>query len=81
MDTKAILFDKDGTLLDFEAFGVPVGTKATKQVLSPLGCRGHCARAPCVKSSAVDPGGLRDGIYPADAAAHWIYAGDLQHHR
>ena len=33
MKTKAIIFDKDGTLLDFEAFWIPVTEKAVDDIL------------------------------------------------
>lgn len=35
--TRAIIFDKDGTLLDFDAFWVSVGKMATDMLLSRLG--------------------------------------------
>ena len=37
MAIGAVIFDKDGTLLDFNAFWLPVGTAATVQVLEALG--------------------------------------------
>ena len=36
-DTKAIIFDKGGTLLDFDAFWVPVSEKAILDVLAYFG--------------------------------------------
>ena len=37
MDIKAILFDKDGTLIDFDAFWIPVSAAAVKDILSRAG--------------------------------------------
>lgn len=37
MCIDAIIFDKDGTLLDFEAFWIPVSVKAIKDALKELG--------------------------------------------
>ena len=37
MCIDAIIFDKDGTLLDFEAFWIPVSVKAIKDALNELG--------------------------------------------
>lgn len=37
MKIKGILFDKDGTLFDFDRFWVPVGRKAVEDVLMDLG--------------------------------------------
>lgn len=38
MNTKAIIFDKDGTLLDFDAFWVTISTAAVKDILKELDC-------------------------------------------
>lgn len=38
MKTKAIIFDKDGTLLDFDAFWVTISIAAVKDILKGLGC-------------------------------------------
>ncbi len=37
MGTKAVIFDKDGTVLDFDAFWVPIAVKATEIIMSKLG--------------------------------------------
>lgn len=37
MSVKAVIFDKDGTILDFDAFWLPVAVKATEIILSELG--------------------------------------------
>lgn len=37
MSVKAVIFDKDGTVLDFAAFWLPVAVKATEIILSGLG--------------------------------------------
>lgn len=37
MKAEAIIFDKDGTLIDFDSFWVPVSEKAVKKVLSHFG--------------------------------------------
>ncbi len=38
MKTKAIMFDKDGTLIDFDAFWITISTIAIKDILKELGC-------------------------------------------
>lgn len=37
MDIQAIIFDKDGTLLDFDAFWIAVSVYAIKDMLKQLG--------------------------------------------
>lgn len=37
MSVKAVIFDKDGTVLDFDAFWLPVAVKATEIIMSKLG--------------------------------------------
>ena len=39
MKTKAVIFDKDGTVLDFDVFWMPVAINATQQVLNALGVK------------------------------------------
>ncbi len=36
MSTKAVIFDKDGTVLDFDALWIPVAVKATEAILRKL---------------------------------------------
>ena len=36
-EIEAVIFDKDGTLLDFDSFWVKVSQKATEKVLSSFG--------------------------------------------
>ena len=36
MSVKAVIFDKDGTILDFDALWVPVAIKATDLILEKL---------------------------------------------
>ena len=38
MKTKAIIFDKDGTLIDFDAFWIKISTVAVKDILKELEC-------------------------------------------
>ncbi len=40
MRIEAIIFDKDGTLLDFDAFWIAVSVNAIRQVLADSGCAG-----------------------------------------
>lgn len=40
MKTEAIIFDKDGTLLDFDAFWISVSRDAVADVLNACGCTG-----------------------------------------
>lgn len=37
MSVRAVIFDKDGTVLDFDAFWLPVAVKATEVIMSELG--------------------------------------------
>ena len=37
MSVKAVIFDKDGTVLDFDAFWLPVAVRATEVIMSKLG--------------------------------------------
>lgn len=37
MSVKAVIFDKDGTVLDFDGFWLPVAVKATEIIMSKLG--------------------------------------------
>ena len=37
MSVRAVIFDKDGTVLDFDAFWLPVAVKATEIIMSKLG--------------------------------------------
>ena len=58
MKTKAIIFDKDGTLLDFEAFWIPVTEKAVDQIL--LGAKAtHVPKEAVYKAYGI-AGGVTD---------------------
>ena len=37
MSVRAVIFDKDGTVLDFDAFWLPVAVTATEVIMSKLG--------------------------------------------
>lgn len=37
MSVRAVIFDKDGTVLDFDAFWLPIAVKATEVITSKLG--------------------------------------------
>lgn len=37
MQTKAVVFDKDGTVLDYDAFWLPVSILATEKILAAIG--------------------------------------------
>lgn len=56
MKTDAIIFDKDGTLIDFDAFWVPVSIKAIGFILDRLGID----RTPC--DEILEAFGVHEGI-------------------
>lgn len=58
MKTKAIIFDKDGTLLDFEAFWIPVTEKAVDEIL--LGAKATHVRKEAVYKAYGIAGGVTD---------------------
>ena len=39
MSIKAIIFDKDGTLIDFDFFWVPISRAAIEDILEELECK------------------------------------------
>lgn len=55
MNTKGIIFDKDGTLLDFDAFWVKVSVVAMREFLNEMGA------APVDVSEILTAFGVRDG--------------------
>lgn len=42
MNVKAVIFDKDGTLMDFEAFWVTVSRFAIRDILNDVGIKNDC---------------------------------------
>lgn len=60
MNTKAIIFDKDGTLLDFDAFWVTVSISAVKDILKELDCKDVAAE------DVLSALGVEDGITNID---------------
>ena len=56
MKADAIIFDKDGTLIDFDAFWVTVSVKAVEEVLLWAG------KCDCPASEALLAFGVRDGV-------------------
>lgn len=56
MTTEAIIFDKDGTLLDFDAFWVTVTAKAVEMVLDLVGDKGTSV------AEVLEAFGVHDGI-------------------
>ncbi len=61
MKTQAIIFDKDGTLIDFDAFWVSVSVKAIEDVLSRVG--GANTLVPAI----LEAFGVRDGVTDPNA--------------
>lgn len=55
MNTKGIIFDKDGTLLDFDAFWVKVSVAAIREFLNEMGAE------PVDVSEILTAFGIRDG--------------------
>ena len=55
MNTKGIIFDKDGTLLDFDAFWVKVSVAAIREFLNEMGAK------PVDVSEILTAFGIRDG--------------------
>lgn len=60
MTPSAILFDKDGTLLDFDAFWVSVSVKALEEVLAHF----HCPHVPI--NEILEAFGVHDGVTDID---------------
>ena len=61
MKADAILFDKDGTLLDFDSFWVAVSRKAVEEVLTELG------RTDIPVSEFLTAFGVHDGVTDLDS--------------
>jgi len=60
MKTKAIMFDKDGTLIDFDSFWITISTIAIKDILKELGCNDVSAE------NILSVLGVEDGITSID---------------
>ena len=60
MKTKAILFDKDGTLIDFDAFWITISTIAIEDILKELECENVTA------GDILSVLGVEDGITNID---------------
>ena len=60
MNANAVIFDKDGTLIDFDAFWVRVSVKAIEDVLEALGQDSAAA------SDILEAFGVHDGITDID---------------
>ena len=56
MKAEAVIFDKDGTLVDFDAFWVPVAVKALEDVLAQF------QREDIPVCKLLEPLGVRDGV-------------------
>ena len=56
MNVKAIIFDKDGTLIDFDAFWVAVSVKAIGDVLA------QCGADRALLTAILEAFGVRDGV-------------------
>ncbi len=61
MKTAAIMFDKDGTLIDFDAFWVSVSVRAIEDVLARVGMENTLAPA------ILEAFGVRDGVTDVNA--------------
>ena len=62
METKAVIFDKDGTVLDFDSFWIPVTTGAAELILQKLGC----TQVPL--KEVMEAMGCKDGVVSVTAA-------------
>ncbi|MBO5453098.1 MAG: HAD family hydrolase [Clostridia bacterium] len=56
MKTKAIIFDKDGTLIDFDAFWVTISEYAVKEMFEILNCKDVPV------NEALEAMGVKDGV-------------------
>ena len=56
MNVKAIIFDKDGTLIDFDAFWVAASVKAIGDVLA------QCGADRALLTAILEAFGVRDGV-------------------